>query len=250
MNKQKWIILLVGLGLMAGTAGLLVRLKTHQKLGAPGIIATAIPSSPRMNIYLPDFVLDYSSHRLPQDEQVLLGLPKDTSLAQERYIAPDGFVILLNVVLMGTDRTSIHKPQFCLKGSGWNIDDVESSKAIVPMQKPYPYNLPVMKLTATKEGVIEGQQVKLRGVYVYWFVADKHITETHGGRMWQQAINFLSTGEIQRWAYVTCFSTCNPGDEDATYERIKKFINAAVPQFQQVAGSPATIPVSPERASR
>jgi hypothetical protein len=250
MNRQKWVVLIIALGLMGSTAAMLVWLRAHSKLGKPGIQATVIPGSPRLNIYLPETVLDYSSRRFPPDEQLLNGLPKDTSIAQGQYTAPDGSWILLNTVLMGTDRTSIHKPQFCLTGIGWNIDDAESSKTTIQMDHPYAYDLPVMRLTATKELNINGQQVKARGVYVYWFVADDQVTETHGSRMWRMALNFLSTGQIQRWAYISCFSVCNPGDEEATYARMKRFITASVPQFQLAAGPRVPVTTASETVSR
>jgi hypothetical protein len=42
----------------------------------------------------------------------------------------------------------------------------------------------------------------------------------------------LRTGVLQRWAYVTCFSVCQPGQEEATFNRMKEFLAAAVPEFQ------------------
>jgi hypothetical protein len=41
---------------------------------------------------------------------------------------------------------------------------------------------------------------------------------------------------LQRWAYVACFAVCDPGQEDATFERVRKWIAEAVPQFQLAAG--------------
>jgi len=37
---------------------------------------------------------------------------------------------------MGSDRSTIHKPQFCLKGQGWTIDDSKSFETTIPMQHP------------------------------------------------------------------------------------------------------------------
>ena len=51
-------------------------------------------------------------------------------------------------------------------------------------------------------------------------------------RMWSTTKLLLATGERQRWAYVTCFSICAPGQEDADFERMKQFIAASVPEFQ------------------
>jgi len=73
-----------------------------------------------------------------------------------------------------------------------------------------------------------------RGIYVYYYVADNAISAgTYGiERMWLMARDMLRTGVLQRWAYVSYFSVCAPGQEEATFERMKKFIAAAAPEFQ------------------
>jgi hypothetical protein len=37
---------------------------------------------------------------------------------------------------------------------------------------------------------------------------------------------------LDRWAYISFFSVCQPGQQDAAFERMKKLIAAAVPEFQ------------------
>jgi hypothetical protein len=71
-------------------------------------------------------------------------------------------------------------------------------------------------------------------VYVYWYVADGALSGTAAGgqRMWWMARDLLRTGVLQRWAYVSCYSECDPGQEEMLFERIKKFIAAAAPEFQ------------------
>jgi hypothetical protein len=44
----------------------------------------------------------------------------------------------------------------------------------------------------------------------------------------------LRTGVLQRWASISYFAECAPGHEDATFERMKKFIVASAPEFQLV----------------
>lgn len=245
MNKQRAILLVLAIAIIGGTALGMQWLKSNQRLGRPGIKTTAIEGSPRVNIYLPEKVLDYNSELIPTDEGLLTYLPHDTSFVQRRYISPQendalqrSVGLLMNVVLMGTDRTSIHKPQFCLTGIGWNISETESSEDNLRIERPQPYNLPVMKLVATREFNDNGHNIKLSGIYVYWFVADNQLTARHGDRMWRSATHLLRTGELQRWAYVSCFSVCRPGDETVTYERMKKFIVAAVPDFQLASNPP------------
>jgi len=163
---------------------------------------------------------------------VLDFLPKDTSFGQRVYIAPDKFWVQASVVLMGADRTSIHKPQFCLAGSGLNIDAAASLETTIHIERPVPYDLPVMKLVATKEVLVEGRKTPVRGIYVYWFVADKEYTARHWQRMWWMARDVVRTGVLQRWAYNSYLAYCPPGAEEATFERLKALIAASVPEFQ------------------
>ncbi len=74
-------------------------------------------------------------------------LPKDTSYAQRLYMATNGFWVNANIILMGMDRTSIHKPDFCLPGQGWRID--KKATVSIPIQGSHPYRLQVAKWTIT-----------------------------------------------------------------------------------------------------
>ena len=232
MKRQKAIILALALAMMGGTAGFLTRIRANQKLGLPGIKTAPIPGSIRLDILLPEQVLDYKSEAIPAGTWLTQFLPADTSVALRHYTDTDGFNTLVTAVLMGTDRTSIHKPQICLKGQGWEIQDYLSKETSVRMERPRAYDLPVTRLIATKTGVVDGRQITARGIYVYWFVADHELTASHWTRVVSMAGEVLKTGTLQRWAYISCFSICKPGDEEATFERLKKFIAASAPEFQ------------------
>jgi hypothetical protein len=244
MNNQKWFILIVALGLMGGTAALLTNLRTHQKLGQPAVKTSPIPGSIRLHVELPERSLDYTSQALEVDQTTLDWLPPDTSFGQRLYLAPDGFKVSVNVVLMGSDRTSLHKTEFCLEGQGWSIDRRASCETTVPMDRPYPYDLPVMKFIATRELTEQGRKLTARGVYLAWFVADgDEFTAQHWQRMWWMARDLIRTGVLQRWAMISYFTVCAPGQEDAAFERLKKFISASAPDVQLVpspAGQRAT----------
>jgi hypothetical protein len=232
MNRQKTIIVIVALVLIGGTAGLLANLRAHQRLGPPGVRTSALADSIRLQVELPERVLDYESTNLPVEQIVLDILPRDTSFGQRLYTAPDKFQTMINVVLMGTDRSSLHKPQICFEGQGWIINDNVSTETTVHIDRPCAYDLPVMKLIADKVATVNGQQVTARQVYVYWFVAPNQYTAKHWQRMWWLARDLFRTGVLQRWAYVSFGSICAPGQEEATFERMKKLIAASVPEFQ------------------
>jgi hypothetical protein len=216
---------------IASTAAGLTWLKKHPKLGQPGIKAEAIPGDRVMKIELPADVLNYASTNLPTSEEVLRYLPKDTSYAQRAYMAPDKFWVKANIILMGADRTSIHKPDYCLAGHGLNV--LSKSTAMIPVAGPTPYELPVSKWIGRQ--IVDngnGKKTEIRGVYVFWFVADNEHTPDYAERKRWIMRDLLLTGVLQRWAYVSYLSVCRPGEEEACFERMKSLIGASVSSFQ------------------
>ncbi len=239
MNKQSVTIFFSVTLLCLATGTFLRHIQSGHRLGKPGltlesgslknskgeVVATTI-------VALPERVLEYQSERMPILDIELESLPKDTTFGRRRYSAPDkSFYMDVSAIMMGTDRTSIHKPEFCLDGQGWKIQKSELHK--VHMSSPIEYDLPVMTLTSIKTGKLaDGRIVDLRGIYAYWFVCENRITAKHGERMWWMARDLLLTGTLPRWAYVSCFGICYPGREEETFARMQQFITAAVPEFQ------------------
>ena len=224
--------LIAALLLMAVAGGAIFQLQTRQTLGRPGVLAEPQAGSPRWRIPLPEQVAGMTSQEVPAAEVELSALPADTSIGKRLYTATNGAPLLLQVVLMGRDRTSIHQPQYCLTGQGWLIEQTEEVR--LPVAGPQPHEIPALKLTASKVFTTEsGQRVPVRAIYVYWFVADGALTAHRSQRLRWMAEELLKTGTLQRWAYVACFAQCLPGEEDQTFARVKEFVAEAVPEFQR-----------------
>lgn len=249
MKRQKLIFGIIALALIGGTALLLAAVP--QKLGPPGIKAHSVPGSDRWQIYLPEKILGLSSSNLEMDEKALEMLPKDTSFAEKIYFpsnVPPNISnvppIMASVVMMGTDRTSIHKAEYCLQGVGMHINSM--TQDVVKMSQPQPYDLPVIKIIASETNPQNGRTISC--VYVYWYVTDGELSNDRSGfgRMWSMAEKLAFTGVLQRWAYVRFFMYCNPGQEDAAYDVVKQMIAASVPQFQ-LTPKPLDGPVSAQR---
>ncbi len=223
----------IGALLLMGVAGgAIFKLQARQSLGRPGVLAEARAGSARWHIPLPERVAAMRSEEVPAVKEELDGLPPDTSFGKRLYRGPDGAPLLLQVVLMGRDRTSIHQPQYCLTGQGFLIERTEEVRLAVGA--PDAREIPALKLTASKVFTApDGQRVPVRGIYVYWFVADGALTAHRRERLWWMARELLRTGTLQRWAYVSCFAQCRPGEEDATFARVREFLAEAVPQFQR-----------------
>jgi hypothetical protein len=238
-TRAKWI-LAAALALMVASGVLLRSVQTHQRLGVPGVrIVPGALLDPAGKVvatnlvFLPETVLSMTSTQLPLSRVELDWLPADTTYGRRRYVDTNGFGVDIGVVVMGTDRTSIHQPQYCLTGQGFAID--QSDRLKIPMSRPESYDLEVVRLLATYvERLPDGTTRTWRGVYVYWFVADKQMTADHMTRMWWLARDLLVSGVLQRWAYISYFAVCRPGQEEAAYRRIEQMIQTSVPEFQLV----------------
>ena len=242
MKKQSLLIFLVSTALIAAAAGAITYRKAHQRLGVPGVNVASMPIydpdgkiAGTNSVALPETVLNFTSETRPIDKIVLDWLPKDTTYGQRVYKSPDGMQVAMTAVLMGADRTSIHKPEYCLTGTGWTITKQE------PDEIPLPDGgaLPVRKFSVRR--LIKqpsGQEAEMRGIYVFWFVADNQITADHNQRMMWMARDLILTGVLQRWAYISCMVVCGPGQEAATYQRLKEFIGEGAARFQKLPANP------------
>ena len=248
MKKNSLSILVVALLIFAGTAILLTTVQKRQRVGKPGVKVGTIPIyNPDgklisgQSVDLPETVLDFTSKQLPITDLELNWLPKDTTYGRRLYTDKSGFQLMLNTVLMGRDRTSIHKPEYCLRGQGWEIDFTKAEHTTVTISKPHSYDLPVLKYPLHRyvknpDGTIQA----VSGIYVFWFVADGRLTADHTQRMWWMARDLLQKQVLERWAYVICAAQCPPGQEDAAFAKMKEFIADSVPQFQLTTGAPKT----------
>lgn len=230
-TRQKAVLFTTSLMLIAGTWSALAWVKAHQRLGAPGIMATPVPGGATMRLELPARVLDFTSSNLPIAQVVLNYLPKDTSYASRLYSAPDGAWAVGNIVLMGADRTSIHRPEYCLPGQGWQIRD--RTEIRLPIAGQPAYELRVMKWTVGKSTPTpDGGRQTLSGIYVFWFVTRGQTAVDFPTMLKSMLIHQLTQGVLQRWAYVSYFTVCLPGQEDHVFARMKQLIAASVPGFQ------------------
>ncbi len=251
MNRRALLVGVIALALMGVTSAFLKNKGRSQRLGRPGLrvvdeplysVDSRAPTNPPViytnrSVFLPERVLDYSSRPGPMTREVLLNLPGDTTYGRRFYRRGDEAWIDYQVVLMGSDRSSIHPPEACLPATGFTPQLSEKDRIRIP--RPHPYDLPVTRIKLSRvQKDASGHDVTVAGVFIYWFVADGQLTADHGQRWWWMARDLVKSGVLQRWAYVICYSECASGAEDETYERLKDFIAASVPDFQLTAGPP------------
>jgi hypothetical protein len=240
MKNQKAILAGLALLMIGLTALVLGHLQAYQRLGEPGIKSRPLAGKINREILMPESPAGYASIILTNSEDALKRLPEDTSYRSRLYLAPDHYFMEINTVLMGRDRSSLHAPQICLTGQGWSLDNSVNQVEDIPMTQPVPYELQVNRLMASKQFKDEKGDLKMhRAIFLFWFVdADRLTTSEWKRKLWFVPHDLLTTGVLDRWAYISCFSACDPGQETATYERMKKTIADIVPEFQLVPHAP------------
>jgi len=152
-------------------------------------------------------------------------LPKDTVIFKKQYFHardPEDSVYAA-VVLSGSDRTSIHRPELCMTGQGHVI---ASSEVIeVPLEGRGPIQVMVLNLTRDLPG---GQS--FTSYYAYWFVGKDKETPHHLERMVWMGRDRIFRNVAHRWAYIAV-SGARPREGDAHYARIREVVGQLYPQI-------------------
>ena len=136
---------------------------------------------------------------LTADEQLLL--PKDTEGSRRLFKSKDGNELYCSIVLAGRDVTSIHRPELCLPGQGWLIQNEYTQTIPVPAAPGG--MLSVMRMNASRPAQLsDGRTAEVRSVFVYWFVGKDRVTPYHWQRMYWSAKDRILHNTNHRWAYI------------------------------------------------
>src|SRR5436190_16837873 len=124
--KKTSLLFAVALAMIAAAVPVLLQFKFHHRLGKAGVRIGPTPLFDQkgaqlatQSVSLPETLPHFKSEAIPFEDAVIGALPKDTTYGQRRYTSEDNLQIDISTVVMGSDRTSIHKPEFCLTAGGW-----------------------------------------------------------------------------------------------------------------------------------
>ncbi len=171
-------------------------------------------------------------------------LPSDTGFAKMIYHTNtdvDGSreIVRTTIVLAGAERRSIHRPEVCLTGQGWTIED-ECTRTVTMQdgQALRVRDLLIRRSPAGSSGDVQ------RAHYVYWFVGADTTTPSHFARIWHTTWDSVFRNVNHRWAYVSMFATVTAGQSpaltrerarssDETLDLLSCVIRDTVPHFQK-----------------
>lgn len=134
-------------------------------------------------------------------------LPDDTEFIKSAYANAAGRRVFVSVVLSGTERDSIHRPQRCLKAQGNALD--KEYTLDVPLEGRDPLQVRVIKASKAQTAP-DGTTIGKNIYYAYWFVGQERETPSHVTRMFWLAWDRVVHSKASRWAYISVSGECDP----------------------------------------
>jgi EpsI family protein len=127
-------------------------------------------------------------------------LPSDTEGVRRVYQDGEGHEVFCSLVLAGRDVTSIHRPELCLRGQGWQWGGLQVME--IPVESAPGGTLAVSRLDAVHPVVApDGRRGELPGIFVYWFVGKDRTTPHHWQRILWTTTDRVFHNRNHRWAY-------------------------------------------------
>ena len=168
---------------------------------------------------------DAELHTMAIAERALL--PPDTVLRKMRYESPDGQIVNTAIVLSGSERASIHRPEKCLRGGGTEITGDE----VVDVPLPNGNILKVKILHLVRHvRVAEDREIALYSYYAYWFSGNQRETPYHTERIIRMATDRIFFNRAHRWAYISVAAMKNPDGPDYK-DQVRNFVRELYPQI-------------------
>ena len=127
-------------------------------------------------------------------------LPQDTEGSRRLFKNWDGDEVRCSIILAGREATSIHRPELCLPGQGWTINEHMET---VPVAAAPGGTLSVMRMNGTRPVRFpDGRVGQARSIFLYWFVGKDRITASHWQRIYWTSKDRILHNTNHRWAYI------------------------------------------------
>ncbi|MEI6211414.1 MAG: exosortase [bacterium] len=146
-------------------------------------------------------------------------LPEDTRILKRNYSRGDGSRLAMTVVVSGKSRLSIHRPEMCLPGQGFQI--LSSKVRTLNLGQGRSLRVTVVQAARTGERPIG---------FMYWFVNPRREVTSHWARIFSDVWARSVHNRINRWSMVTVFSN-QAVDDPATVQMAEQFLAEWYPRM-------------------
>ncbi|GEM_PF-940529 len=205
---------------------------------------------------LPETIGDWTSERGEMSAAEKQILPPDTGFARRNYsrvskteaveVSPEvGRArierVFCSLVLEGKDATSIHRPQVCLEGQGWKLQNAPSVKVRIPQAGG---ELSLAILIGAQDFPSHDGKSKVRHewIFAYWFVGKDRVTDSHLSRRFTDMTDRLFSSRNHRWSYFLLSCPVERpadgqpwvGNEQKTIHLVREFVAEFYPEVCNV----------------
>lgn len=135
-----------------------------------------------------------------------------SAILMRSYRAPSGYFVNLTIVYAGTTRRSLHFPEVCLVGHGWEIDE----QSLMPVS---------FLFEASKLGIIKDGK---RDAVLYWYKTGENLTGSFFENSWFWAWNQLTAGTASS-AMIRLSTTVAGGNEEDAFKALAHFAGLLTP---------------------
>lgn len=138
----------------------------------------------------------FRSEKIETSEAELKTLPKDTFIDRRRYVADSGEWLVVSLVVGGSSKSSLHRPEICLPSQGNRMSEPKTIDAAGISWR-------AMKLE-------HGQDASVGFAYTFYNQAG-YRTSSHVARIFRDVLDRSFGGRIDRWAMLTVVSPFTAG---------------------------------------
>jgi EpsI family protein len=158
---------------------------------------------------------------MPPDFLVQKVLPPGTKILRKWYRkeSPQDALaggINATVVISGSDKRSIHRPERCLQAQGWQI--VSRDRFALPSATSDGEGLGITRLVVRRVWLQEKRRTEAKRVVFYWFMGDNRITGSNLKRLAYTAWDRMIRRRNYRWSYILLISPVSASVEEANGE--------------------------------
>ena len=180
---------------------------------------------------------------LPVDTGILkmLYVPIASKVSNESEATEAG--ISASLILSGTDRRSLHRPEVCLRAQGWRIAGKEVVDVSVGDETISVTDFTVVRKLNEKDGIIRN----IRAHYFYWWIGAERSTPSDFERILFTVLDNMFKNINNRWGYpsVMVYAELEEGmtpeevqnSDEKARERALNFVRQYAPMFQKSLGA-------------
>lgn len=169
--------------------------------------------APPSQLSIPQTIADYKQigedYKIDEHTRAIL---ENSTILIRNYMAPGGRAVQLSIVHAGSTRRSLHFPEVCLVGDGWEI----------VKQEERPIGI---LFTAKRLVLVRGDKSE---AVLYWFKTGDHVTGNFFGNAFEWAKNQVTFGAPTS-AMIKLTTPIGPAGEQAAFSTLEDFASKFAP---------------------